>query len=134
MSRLKELREQRAAAHAKAVESLKVNPQTDESRGVFDKAMLDVDTLGKDIERIERADKVTKELELATAAIVDPTKDEDPNAGVAGKRTKEQLEKLSKRYHKAYMEVLRYGFNDMENKGQLRGAGADALKTFSDIR
>lgn len=62
MSRLKEIREARAAAHAKAVEFLKVNPQTAESRSSYDAAMKEVDTLGEDIVRIEKADKVEAEL------------------------------------------------------------------------
>lgn len=73
MSKLKELREQRAAAHAKAVEQLKAEKQTPETRASFDAAMADVKVMGEDISRIEAADAVEAEIRAAagkTAAIV----------------------------------------------------------------
>jgi len=101
-SRLKELREQRATAHAKAVEFLKVNPQTAESRSSYDLAIKEVDSLGVDIKNIERADAAEAEIRAANGG-----------AGAApvvpGEKREENFETLAKEYRQAFVEVLRRG-------------------------
>lgn len=55
MSRVKELREKRARAHAFAVSILAKTNQTKEDRDSYDRAMVDVDNLEQDIKNLERA-------------------------------------------------------------------------------
>ncbi len=105
MSRLKELREQRAKAHAAAVEFLKAETQTAETRASADKALAEVDSLAADIVRIEKADAIAAELR---AQGVNPGTQPINGAPV-------NPETLAKEYRQAFMVALRkmpagYGF------------------------
>jgi HK97 family phage major capsid protein len=113
MSQLKNLREQRAAAHAKAVEFLKA-PQTEETRKSADAALAEVDLLGADIARIERADAIEAEVRKG-AEVVAPI----VNAPVT-----KSAEEVAKEYRAAFVAVLRnretgnIGFGPDNNLGQ----------------
>jgi HK97 family phage major capsid protein len=116
MSRLKELREQRNAAHAKVVEFLKVEKQTAETRSSCDAALAEVELIGKDIERIEASDKIEAEMRarnerVDTAAIVaDPTK--------AAKTP----EVRAKEYRKAWADGMQNGLKPFNSaRGRMNG-------------
>lgn len=94
MSKLKELREQRAAAHAKAVEFLKAETQTVETRASADRALAEVETLGADIARIEKADAIGAELRGNGTAPI--TSGEPVN-----------VEKLAAEYRRAFVSSLK---------------------------
>jgi len=98
MSTLKDLREKRAAAHAKAVEFLKATDQTAETRSGYDAAMADVDSLGGDIKRIERADAAEAEIRAA----VNSTQE------IAPKTTK-NLEERAAEYRASFVRAMRMG-------------------------
>lgn len=101
MSRLKDLLEKRAVAHAKGVEFLKNETQTVETRASADAALLEVEVLTKDIERIEKSDKM--EAELRAAGNGTPTA---PITGVpvADNRSKDVIES---EYRNAFVASLR---------------------------
>lgn len=98
MSRLKELLEKRARAHAAAVEFLKAETQTVETRSGADKALAEVDEISADIARIERADKVEAELRSQQA-----------NAGTRPLNNQEQVDpkKLAAEYRSAFISALK---------------------------
>ena len=125
MSQLKELREKRAAAWAKAVEFLKVTPQTVESRASFDAAEKETAEITTDIERIERADKVSAALAgIQTAAITEPT-------GQPEVRSEAEVKAFAEKYRKAWLDVMRNGHERHAfAKGHTdRGARASSLET-----
>lgn len=99
MSKLKDLLEKRAKAHADAVEFLKVEAQTVETRASADQALGEVETLTKDIDRIQRADKMEAELR-ASGAITAPV----AGAPVVEARSMEEIEK---EYRNAFRAVLK---------------------------
>ena len=109
MSRIKELQEKRAVAHAAAVEFLK-GEQTSETRVSYEKAIKVVDDLGTDIKNIERAEAL--EAELRGTRVPPTTPVADPNAPV-------DVKKLSAEYRRAFIGALRKG-NIPEN-GQWSG-------------
>jgi HK97 family phage major capsid protein len=109
MSRIKELQEKRATAHAAAVEFLK-GEQTSETRVSYEKAIKVVDDLGADIKNIERAEAI--EAELRGTKVPPTTPVADPNAQV-------DVKKLSAEYRRAFIGALRKG-NVPEN-GQWSG-------------
>lgn len=125
MSTLKDLREKRAAAHAKAVEFLKAE-QTTETRASYAAAMADVDAIGVDIQNIERADKIEAELRASGAVVdtkvVNGNVEQDPE---------KRAEKASKEYRQAFIAALRsketgnIGFGPDATSGQ---SGISALK------
>ncbi len=102
-SRIKELKESRAAAHAKAVEFLKVNPQTVESRDGYKLAMADVDAMGTDISNIEQADRVAAEL-----ATIETRPLEGAPASTQV-RTAEEVKEFAAKYRVAFADMLRNG-------------------------
>lgn len=69
MSKIKDLKEKRAAAHAVAIAEL-AKDQTTETRAAAKNAMADFDQITADIETIERADKMAALLEQRIAPIV----------------------------------------------------------------
>lgn len=99
MSTLKTLQEKRAAAHAKAVEFLKVPEQTNETRASYAAAMADVDAMLVDIKNIERSDAV--EAELRASGIV-------PQTQPVG-NTEKTVETRGKEYRQAWAKALQYG-------------------------
>jgi len=117
MSKLKELREKRAAAHAKAVEFLKAE-QTAETRSSYELAMADVDAIGADIKNIERAESVEAELRAQGVGTVVTQPVDD--SGDPAKR----FEKLEKEYRNAFVATLRnrgtgnIGFGPDSSQGQ----------------
>lgn len=119
MSKLKDLREKRAAAHAKAVEFLKVEPQTPESRSGYAAAMADVDAIGVDVANIERADKI--EAELRASGVITDTKVIVPGTEVDPTK---RAEKAAAEYRTAFMAALRsketgnIGFGPDSTQGQ----------------
>jgi len=98
MSRIKELQEKRAVAHAAAVEFLKAT-QTAETRASYEKAMAEVDSLGLDIKNIERADAAEAELRASGAIKTAPV------AGAPAGTV--DPEKLAKEYRRAFIASLR---------------------------
>lgn len=94
MSKLKELREKRAEAHAQAVEFLKAETQTVETRASADRALAEVETLGADISRIEKSDAIGAELRASGVAPI--TSNEPVNA-----------EKLATEYRRAFVSALK---------------------------
>ncbi len=111
MSKLKDLREKRAAAHAKAVEFLKAE-QTAETRSSYSNAIAEVDAIGVDIANIERADKIEAELRAAGDIKTAPI--------TPGPATVKNFEQISKEYNAAFGAALR-----SRNTGNL-GFGPDA--------
>jgi HK97 family phage major capsid protein len=98
MSTLKDIREKRAAIHAQMVEALKAE-QTPETRTKVDAMLADIETLGGDIARIERADKLAAEMREAANL---------PAAG-APAESKEAREKQAAAYRAAYLNFLKFG-------------------------
>lgn len=96
MSRLKQLQEKRATAHAAAVEFLK-GDQTAETRSSYAKAMAEVDAIGLDIENIKKSDAVEAELR-ASGAISVPAG--APAPVVNG-------EKLAAEYRRSFISALK---------------------------
>lgn len=96
MSTLKDLRAKRAAIHAELVTVLKAE-QTTETRTKADTILADIETIGADIARIERADAVEAENR---AAVVDPGTQSE---------TKEVIEARQKAYRSAFTDFLRFG-------------------------
>lgn len=130
MSRIKELQEKRAAAHAKAVEFLKGTKigdvdgqQTAETRSGYDAAMLDVETIGGDIERIVRAEKMENELRsvLPIAPIVN-------NEGALETDPQKRYEKVAAEYRRAFVATLRKG--TMPENGQWTGMGKSVQESL----
>lgn len=114
MSKLKELKEKRAAIHAEATGLLKAE-QTPETRQKIDAIFADIDLLGKDIERIERADKITAELAAASTE--------------GGEhRSEEEIErdnkKSAKSYRNAWGEYMCRGFAD-KPRSAIKGGVSD---------
>jgi HK97 family phage major capsid protein len=109
MSKLKELREQRAKAHADAVAILKKETITADDRTAFDKAMAEVDVMGADIERIVRSEKVAAEI----AAV--------PLAGAEVRTTANTKEAREIRHKEVIADYLRGGLVGMsaENRSVL---------------
>lgn len=134
MSRMKELQEKRAAAHAKAVEFLKAD-QTPETRTSYTAAMTEVETLGADIENIRKAEAVEAEIRAANGQAALPTtqmnNNEDPEKRYA---------RIEREYRKAFVATIRKG--TMPQNGQWTGmpdnvrksldAGVEYEKEFRD--
>lgn len=127
LSRLKQLQEQRATAHAAAVALLN-KEQTAETRASVDRAFADVDSLGADIARIQKADTIEAEMRAAggTTTATIPVGSGDPALV--------DPEKLAKEYRKAFISVLRnrntgnIGFGRDSSVGQ-NGMSAVAAET-----
>lgn len=102
MSKLKELKEKRAKAHADAVALLGAAEQTPETRSKADAFLAEVETYSQDITRIERADRMAAEL----AGTVPVT---DPNADPAASTDPAAAEKAAKNYRSQYMNWLAKG-------------------------
>jgi len=122
MSQLKNLQEQRAAAHAKAVEFLKTSPQTAESRSGYDKAMADVDVIGEDIKRIQRSDAAEAELRAAGAIKTTPV------GGNAG-GVEPTFEQRSAEYRNAFVQALRSA-SAMSEDGKIAGIHANVREAL----
>jgi HK97 family phage major capsid protein len=116
MSALKQLKEKRAAVHATLVESLKAE-QTAETRAKSDLILAEIETIGADISRIERADAIAKEI--ATAGV------QEQRAGEVNK------EEVAKSYRKNFFEHLRYGMPG--NKWQ-RGISDEEVRSLINTR
>jgi hypothetical protein len=116
MSALKQLKEKRAAVHATLVESLKAE-QTAETRAKSDVILAEIETIGADIARIERADAIAKEI--ATAGV------QEQRAGEVNK------EEVAKSYRKNFFEHLRYGMPG--NKWQ-RGISDEEVRSLINTR
>lgn len=99
MSMLKTLLEKRAAAHAKAVDFMKSENQTVETRASADAALAEVEVITKDIERIERSDKMEQELRASGAVTA-------PIAGAPVVETR-SAEVIEKEYRAAFLATLR---------------------------
>jgi|SRR5579864_3747467 len=97
MSKLKELREQRANAATELTATLAAE-QTADTRAKADRILASISDMEADIVRIERADKLAEELRAAAGSQSAPTRplatDLDPK-------------KLEKRYRKAFINALR---------------------------
>ena len=99
MSTLKALREKRAAVHAQMVEALK-ETQTAETRTKVDAQLAEIETIGTDIARIERADKIEAEIRAQAA---------DPVTGVAVEEDPKVAAKRHAAYRSAFVDFLRFG-------------------------
>jgi HK97 family phage major capsid protein len=116
MSQLKVLREKRTATHAQMVEALK-QPQTIEVRQKVDAMLAEIETIGSDIARIERADKLTAEIEgRAIAQPVTETRDNKAQAAA---------------YRSAFNDYLRKGATGFKHGG---GMAADSQKLLNEVR
>jgi len=116
MSQLKELREKRASIHAQVVESLK-QPQSVEVRSKVDTMLAEIETIGGDIARIERSEKVQAELEGRVA----------PNAPENRGDNKVQ----AAAYRKAFSEYLTKGAPGFKHGN---GCSPETYKLLSDVR
>jgi HK97 family phage major capsid protein len=122
MTRLKEIKEQRAAVHAQLTEELKKN-QSAETRSTVDKMLNDIETLSADIVRIERADKVAAEIAAAPA---NNSTEQRSSQEVAAER-----EQKAKAYRSAFKDYLTYGAPG--NKWQ-RGSREESYKVLHETR
>lgn len=100
MSKVKELREQRAAIAAQMAKLLKEEKPSAERTAKFSKMDADQEALAVEIREIEKADSLGKELGASGAVRQDPV-----GAG-SGTMTKEQR---TKRYNDAFFRALRNG-------------------------
>ena len=121
MSMLKSLKEKRAAVHASMVEVLKAE-QTTETRTKADAMLAEIETIGTDIARIERADKIEAEIRANAT---------DPATGVAVDETKEASAKRHAAYRAAFVDFLRYGAEG--NKWQ-RGVSSENAGRLNEVR
>ena len=96
MSRLQQIREQRAKLHADAVIVMNAE-QTTETRAKVTAMLSDVEVLGQDIASIERADKMAADFAKTSGAIVDPTPESQRSADVA------------KEYRAAWHQYMQFG-------------------------
>lgn len=117
MSRLKDLKEKRGAAHAQAVELLKAE-QTAETRSKVQAIFADIETWGNDIANIERSEKMEAELRGTPAGapltVAEPTAEQNAAA-----------------YRSAFKDYMTYGHPG--NKWQ-RGAKDENAKRLMDVR
>ena len=111
MSKLKEMREKRAQVHADVTKLLQ-GAQTAETRSRVDAMLSEVETLGNDIARIERADKLAH---IETAEINQPTGDD-------------------KAYRSVWAEYMQRGVTPKYDKRALSGDKAAALVAESRAR
>jgi HK97 family phage major capsid protein len=114
MSKLTEIRTQRAKIHADAVVIMQ-GEQTSETRAQVAKMLADVDVLGQDIATIERADKLAAELAASNGTI--------PAENRNGLTTAEE-------YRKAYSEWLLKG--KPGSRGSVRGGASSEVVSQLD--
>lgn len=103
MSMLKQIKEKRAAAHSEMVALLAKPEQTADTRAAADKALADIEAMGQDIARIERADALGKEF--ATAPVVPAAEDR----GAPAADEKAAKEAAAAKYRSAWGEFLKNG-------------------------
>jgi HK97 family phage major capsid protein len=104
MSQLKELREKRASIHSQVVESLK-QPQSVEMRSKVDAMLADIEAIGGDIARIERAEKIQAELEGRATSQPSTQPDVETRALVAAS------------YRSAFFDYLQHGAPGFKSRG-----------------
>lgn len=122
MSKLKELREQRAKIHAEAVAILQLPTMTKEDRIKYDAIQADIDVMTGDIDRIIRSEKLEAEL-----------RSEIPTTPIAGSNTEDSktVEARQKEYRAAFFDQMRWG--NPGNKWQ-RGASEENLAKLVTVR
>jgi HK97 family phage major capsid protein len=100
-----ELREKRAALHKEATDLIdKKTGIATENREKFDRLMAEVDTLKADIDRLEKADAVEKELRASTRPPNEPIN----RTGADVKFDKDRFQKLESEYRTAFWNAMRY--------------------------
>ena len=101
---IKEVRDNRAALHAQASAiDLMARDNKKENREKFDRIMGDIDSLGEDIKRMERANQVEAEQRSTGAP---PNSDVGSPSGADDPATAKQAQE---RYHAAWANMMKYG-------------------------
>jgi len=122
MSRLKELREKRAAIHAQTVEELK-KEQTPEIRQKVTAMFADIDALGADIANIERADRDAAAFALSAL----PASQQIGNGG-----TDPTIEQRAVAYHRSWVDAMKNGFEADRRSNRWRGARPKSIETLNE--
>jgi len=122
MSRLTELLAQRAKTHADMVVLLN-GPQTPDARNKTNAMLADIESLTGDIERIQRADIVTAQIEGRAAV---PAGGSVVRGAVASK---------AQEYRAAFMDYLKNGEPGMRSAGNGgQGASPESLQLLREAR
>jgi len=122
MSRLTELLAQRAKTHADMVVLLN-GPQTPDARSKTNAMLADIESLTGDIERIQRADIVTAQIEGRAAV---PAGGSVARGAVANK---------AQEYRAAFMDYLKNGEPGMRSAGNSgQGASPESLQLLREAR
>lgn len=134
MSRLKELREERAKVHADFIALANKSGLTAEDRATSKKMEEAIETLTGDIDRIVRAEKAEADIRAGITPIVDPTKLTNAEKRAMYRREEYKPEKESNAgtlYRHAFADYLSFGAPG--NKWQ-RGCTEEQYRLLTDSK